>query len=85
MTKRTHGWKKQSGLIDVAVGVYEGAEVCKLEQYICIYMLFLLSEKYNEKDAGLYHDDGLGMVKNKSGPETEKIKKNIQKIFKECK
>ena len=48
-------------------------------------MLFLISEKYNEKDAGLYHDDGLGMVKNKSGPETEKIKKNIQKIFKKCK
>ena len=42
-------------------------------------MLFLTSEKYNEKDAGLYRDDRLGMVKNKSGPETEKIKKNIQK------
>ena len=27
----------------------------------------------------------LGVVKNKSGPETEKIKKNIQKIFKENK
>ena len=30
-------------------------------------------------------DDGLGVVKNKSGQETEKNKKNIQKIFKENK
>ena len=34
---------------------------------------------------GLYRDDGLGVVKSKSGLETEKIKKIIQKIFKENK
>ena len=45
----------------------------------------LISKKYSKKDFGLYRDDELGMVKNKSGPETEKIKKNIQKIFKENK
>ena len=39
-------------------------------------MLFLISEKYSKKDFGL---------NNKSGPETEKIKKSIQKIFKENK
>ena len=44
-------------------------------------MLSLISEKYNKKDFGHSLDDGLGVVKNKSGPETEKIKKNIQKIF----
>ena len=49
------------------------------------YMLSLPSEKYYKKDIGLYRDDGLGVVKNKSGRETEKIKKNIQKIFKENK
>ena len=48
-------------------------------------MLLLISEKYNKKDFGLYRDDGLRVVKNKSGTETEKIKKNIQKIFKENK
>ena len=32
-----------------------------------------------------HDDDGLGVVKNKSGPETEKIDKNVQKIFKENK
>ena len=46
-------------------------------------MLSLISEKYNKKGFGLYRDDSLGVVKNKSGPEVEKIKKIIQEIFKE--
>ena len=46
-------------------------------------MLSLISEKYNKKDFGLYRDDSLGVVKNESGPEAEKIKKIIQEIFKE--
>ena len=36
------------------------------------YILFLISEKYNKNDFGLYRDDGLGVVKNKSGQEREK-------------
>ena len=51
--------------------------------WISGYILFLISEKYNKKDFGLYRDDGLGMAKNKSGLKTEKIMKNIQKICKE--
>ena len=69
---------KWSGLFDVTVGAYDGAEVCEL---VPAYMFFLISKKYNKKDFELYLDDRLGMVKNKTGPETEKIKKNIQKIF----
>ena len=74
--------KKQSGLFDVTMGAYDSAEVCEL---VGTYMLSLISEKYNKKDFGPYRDDGLGMVKHKSGPETEKTKKNIRKIFKENK
>ena len=29
----------------------------------------------------MYRDDGLGVVKNKSGPVSEKIRKSIQAIF----
>ena len=68
--------KKQSGLFDVTMGAYDGAEVCEL---VGTYMLSLISEKY-KKDFGVYRDDGLGVEKNKSGPETEKIKKNTQNI-----
>ena len=74
--------EKHSGLFDVTMGAYDGAEVYEL---VGTYILFLISEKYNKKDFGLYHDDGLGLAENKSGPEKEKIKKNIQKIFKENK
>ena len=48
-------------------------------------MLSLISEKYNKNNFALYRDDGLGGVKDKSGPETEKVKKNIQNVFKENK
>ena len=71
--------KKQSGLLDVTMGAYDGAEVCEL---VGTYMLLLISEEDNKKDFRLYRDDGLGVVKNKKGPETEKIRKNIQKICK---
>ena len=74
--------KKRSGVFHVIMGAYDGAEVCQL---VGTYMLSLISEKYNKKDFGLYCDDGLEVIKKKSGPEREKIKKNIQKIFKENK
>ena len=32
---------------------------------------------------GLYQGDGLAVLKNESGPQSEKVKKNIQKVFKE--
>ena len=46
-------------------------------------MLNLLSKKYNKNDFGLYLDDGLVVLKNKSEPQSDHVKKNIQKIFKE--
>ena len=64
------------------MGAYDGAEIWEL---VGTYMLFLISEMYNKKDFRFYRDDGLRVVKNRSGPETEKIKKNIQKIFRESK
>ena len=46
-------------------------------------MLSLLERKYDSKSIGLYRDDGLSIFRNVSGPELEKMKKHIQKIFKE--
>ena len=41
----------------------------------------LISEKYNDKDVGLYRENGLGVVKNKSESETKKNKeKHIKDI-----
>ena len=36
-------------------------------------------------DIGLYRDNGLAVFKNKSGPESEKIKKSLQAMFRELK
>ena len=59
---------------------YDGAEVCEL---VGRYILNVLSKKYNKNNFGLYRDDGLAVLKNKSGLQSEQVKKNIQKIFKE--
>ena len=61
--------KKQSGFFDVTMGTSGGVEVFEL---VGKYLLFLISEKYNKEDFRLYIEDGLGMVKNKIRPETEK-------------
>ena len=37
----------------------------------------------NKKDFGLYRDDGLEILRNTSGPEADRKRKSIIKIFKE--
>ena len=44
--------------------------------------MYYLKNTQKKNDLGLYRDDGLAVLKNKSGPQSEKVKKNIQKIFK---
>ena len=61
------------------MGSYDRAEVCEL---IGNFMLSLIDNKYNPKNIGLYRDDGLAAFKNTSGPQSEKIQKNFQKMFK---
>ena len=60
------------------MGAYDGAEVCELVGKFLLYKLFL---RYNKNKIGLYHDDGLSIFKNISGPISEKIKKDIQKLL----
>ena len=78
---KEHTWiKKKGGLFDVTMGAYDGAEICEL---VGIYLLFQITQKYDKNSIGLYRDDGLGAFKNVSGPESEKIKKHLQKLFNE--
>ena len=72
--------KKEGGSFGVTMGAYDGAEVCEL---IAIYMLYLIGKKYDSKNIGLYRDDGLAIFKNVSGPASEKIKKQLQSLFKQ--
>ena len=78
---RKESWvKKEGGSFDVTMGAYDGVEVCEL---IGIYMLYLIGKKYDSKNIGLYRDDGLAVFKNGSGPASEKIKKQLQSLFKQ--
>ena len=53
--------------------------MCEL---IGIFLLSLLGRQYDTKNIGLYRDDGLSIFKNCSGPQMEKMKKRLQKVFK---
>ena len=61
------------------MGASDGAEVCEL---IGIFLLNLLRRQYDTKNIGLYRDDGISVFKNCSVLQMEKIKKHLQKVFK---
>ena len=72
--------KKNNGsMFDVTMGSNDGAEVCEL---VGLYILSILSRKYQKSDIGLYRDDGLAIFKSMSGPRMERIKKDIIATFK---
>ena len=71
--------KNKSGLFDVTMGCYDGAEVCEL---IGTYALAKLpAGKVEKSDIGLYRDDGLAVHRNASGHDAERIKKDLTKHF----
>ena len=79
MTEETPGWKK-GGSISCSNGAYDGAEVSEL---VGTFLLEKISQICNKCDIGLYRDDGLADFRNKSGTQLEKIKKKLQRLFKE--
>ena len=72
--------EKRGDLFDVAMGAYDGAEVCEL---VGTFLLEKISEISNKCDIGLYRDDGLAVFRNKSGTHLKKIKKKLQILFKQ--
>ena len=70
--------KKDTSLFDVTMGSFDGAEVCEL---VGTYALACLPARYKRSDIGLYRDDGLAVHRNASGPESERIKKDLTKQF----
>ena len=74
-------WLKKSGNeeFDVPMGCFDGAEVCEL---VGVYILHLLKTVMGKENVGLYVDDGLGILRNSSGLEIERKRKQIIQIFK---
>ena len=73
--------KERDEDFDVTMGCYDGAEVCEI---VGSYILNLLGNILDKDLVGLYRDDGLAIVRNLSGPEIERERKAIIKLFKEC-
>ena len=72
--------KKGRDLFDVAMEGYDIAEVCKL---VWTFWLEKISEIWDKCEIGLYRDDSLSILRNKSGTQLEKIKNKLQRLLKE--
>ena len=79
---KVNAWsKKSSPHFDVAMGSFDVVEACEL---VGLYMLYHLSSVIGDKmNIGLYRDDGLAILEATSGPETDRIRKEIEKLFKD--
>ena len=73
-------WVKRgdSTMFDVAMGCYDGAEVCKL---VGPFILNKLSSAYPNDSIGLYRDDGLAVFKNMNPRSGDKARKVFCKIL----
>ena len=70
--------KNNESLFDVTVGLFDKAELCEL---VSLFLLSGLASIIGKSNVGLYRDDGLAILENSPGPDTERIKKKIIKFF----
>ena len=80
LEKTVFGFREDNSDFLVAKGSYGGAEVCEL---VGLYLLNMLTYEIVKNNIGLHRDNGLSCFQNISGPDSEKIKKKMCKIFKE--
>ena len=55
---------------------------CRVCELVEVFILNELSKQLPKQAIGLYRDDGLAILRNASGPNTERAKKAIVKVFK---
>ena len=75
--------RKGNGNFDVPMGCLDKTEVCYLTGPYILSKIKSVFE--NQNYGGLYRDDGLGILRNLSGSQFEKVRKEIIKLFKKCK
>ena len=57
---------------------------CLSCELVGVYILHLLRTIMRKENVGLHRDDGVGILRNSSGPEIERKRKQIIQIFKSC-
>ena len=70
--------KKNGSLFDIVMGSFDGAEICKL---VGLFLPNNLTQLVGSNNIGLYRDDSLAILENAFGPSSERIKKQIIKLF----
>ena len=75
-------WVKKDGSedFDAPMGCSDAVEVCEL---VGIFILNKLKDVIQNNTFGLYRDVGLAVIKGLSGPEIQRLKKNVVKTFKD--
>ena len=77
-----HGkpWIKNnnSNLFDVTMGSYDEAGICEL---VGLFILNHLGKTFGKENIGLYRDDGLAIIKNRSARLADKTRKELHKVF----
>ena len=70
--------KKSNDCFDITMGSFSGAEIAET---VGLYLLHRITPLFGAGKAGLYRDDGLAVMKG-SGPECEKKRKELTRLFK---
>ena len=65
---------------DVTMCSFDGAEICEL---VGLYIQSKLEKVLPKSNFGLYRDDGLDLLRNLNGQDTDKVSKNIIRVFKD--
>ena len=77
-----HGkpWIKNnnSNLFDVTIGSYDVAEICEL---VGLFILNHLKKTFGKEKIGLYRNDGLAIIMNRSARLAVKTRKELHKVF----
>ena len=63
------------------MGCFDGAEVCDL---VGTFIFNKLKNAFQNNTFSLYRDNGLAVTEGLSGPEIERLTKNVVKTFKDC-
>ena len=70
--------KEKDGSLDVTMGSYDGAEACEL---VGALILSKLRPLLVDQCVGLYRDDGLAIMKDATGHDADRTRKQIIQIF----
>ena len=75
-------WTKKDTLqhFDVTEDSFDGSEICEL---VGLYLLNQLKDVITNESVGVYRDEGLAVVHKYSGPQMDRLRKNIIVFFKQ--